>query len=218
MRNQSVTRWALIGMLLTLWGCSHSGSNTSSSSSTSGGNATSASTPPAPPVEIPADTTLTITLDQNIGTKTNSSGDTFDASLAEPVTVDGNTVLPVGTKVRGTVVEAQAAGHLNGKAVLALSLDSITVNGQKYSIETREFEESGQGRGKRTAIGGGGGAAFGAIVGALAGGGKGAAIGALAGGGAGTAGAGFTGKRDISLPAETRLHFKLTKPVSISQP
>ncbi len=123
----------------------------------------------------------------------------------------------MGTKVRGTVVEAQAAGHLKGEAVLAPTLDSITVNGQKYSMETRKFEESGQGRGKRTALGGGGGAAFRAIVGALAGG-KGAAIGAVAGGGAGTAGAGFTGKRDIPLPAETRLHFKLTKPVSISQP
>jgi hypothetical protein len=226
MRNRSVARWVLIGMLMTLWGCSHSGSNTSSSSNntgaTSGGNATSASTPPQapappPPVEIPAGTTLTITLDQNIGTATNNSGDSFEASLAEPVTVDGNTVLPAGTKARGTVVQAQAAGHVKGGAVLALSLDSITAGGQKYSIETREFEDTSQGRGKRTAIGGGGGAAFGAIVGALAGGGKGAAIGALAGGGAGTAGAAFTGKRDISLPAETRLHFKLTKPVSISQ-
>ncbi|MGC1170510.1 MAG: hypothetical protein WA886_16525, partial [Candidatus Acidiferrales bacterium] len=74
----------------------------------------------------------------------------------------------------------------------------------------------GQGRGKRTAIGAGGGAAFGLIVGALAGGGKGAAIGALAGGGAGAAGAGFTGKKDIVLPAETRLHFKLAQPVSIA--
>ena len=66
-------------------------------------------------------------------------------------------------------------------------------------------------------MGAGGGAAVGAIVGALAGGGKGAAIGALAGGGAGTAGAAFTGKRDITLPAETRVQFKLTKSLSISQ-
>jgi len=126
-------------------------------------------------------------------------------------------VLPQGTKAVGTVVQAQAAGHVKGGAVLALTLDSLTVNETKYSIETSESEEAGKGRGKRTAIGGGGGAAFGAIVGALAGGGKGAAIGALAGGGAGAAGAAYTGKRDITIPAETRLHFKLRQPLSISQ-
>lgn len=159
---------------------------------------------------------LTVTLDQDIGTKTNNSGDSFAASLAEPITVEGNTVLPAGTRAHGTIVQAQSAGHVKGGAILALTLDSITVHGQRYSIATREFEETGKGRGKRTAIGGGGGAAFGAIVGAIAGGGKGAAIGALAGGGAGTAGAAFTGKRDISLPAETRLHFKLAEPLSIN--
>lgn len=160
---------------------------------------------------------LTVTLDQNISTTTNNSGDAFAASLAEPVTIQGQHVLPSGTKAHGTITQAQAAGHVKGGAILALTLDSITVNGTKYSLETSEFEQAGKGRGTRTAVGGGGAAAFGAIVGALAGGGKGAAIGALAGGGAGTAGAAFTGKRDISLPAETRLHFKLTKAVSISQ-
>jgi hypothetical protein len=56
--------------------------------------------------------------------------------------------------------------------MLALTLDQITLNGQPYSIQTSEFEETIKGRGKRTAIGAGGGAAFGAIVGGLAGGGK----------------------------------------------
>jgi hypothetical protein len=220
MRNQSLARWVLIGMLLALWGCSHSASNTPASSTSSNGaprgtNSAGSSPPaptpppapvPAPPIAIPAGTTLTVTLNQGISTKTNSSGDSFAASLAEPATIDGNTVLLTGTRAHGIVVQAQAAGHLKGGAVQALTLDSITINGQKYSIEPKEFEESGEGRGKQTAIGGGGGAAFGAIVGALAGGGKGAAIGALAGGGAGTTGTAFTGKRDISLPAETRLH------------
>jgi len=91
------------------------------------------------------------------------------------------------------------------------------VHGKTYSIETDSFEEVGKGRGKRTAVGAGGGAAFGAIVGALAGGGKGAAIGAVAGGGAGTAGTALTGNRDITIPAETRLHFKLRKSLRIQQ-
>jgi len=128
------------------------------------------------------------------------------------------TVLPTGTRAKGTVVQADSAGRVKGGAVLALTLDSITVNGQSYSIQTSEFEETIKGRGKRTAIGAGGGAAFGAIVGGLAGGGKGAAIGALAGGGAGTAGTAFTGKRDITITAETRLHFKLREPLTVQPP
>lgn len=218
MRNQVIARWIAAGVLLALCGCSKSGTSPSgtTSGSSAGGSAASAPAPP-PPIEIPAGTTLTVTLDQSISTKTNNTGDNFAVSLAEPVTIGGSEVLPAGTKARGTIVQAQAAGRVKGGAVLALTLDSITVSGTKYSIETAEFEETGKGRGTRTAVGGGGGAAFGAIVGALAGGGKGAAIGALAGGGAGTAGAAYTGKRDISLPAETRLHFKLTKPLTISQ-
>jgi hypothetical protein len=237
MRNQKMVRGLAAVALLALSGCSHSNApspatsnsgSTSSPSPSSSSSSPSASTdntaaPPAPapapppPIVIPAGKVLTVTVDQDISTKTNSSGDAFSASLAEPVTVDGQTVLPVGTRATGTVVEAQAAGQVKGGALLELALDSVQLNGQKFSIDTSEFEQAGKGRGKRTAIGGGGGAAFGAIVGALAGGGKGAAIGALAGGGAGTAGAAYTGQRDIAIPAETRLHFKLKNSISIPQ-
>jgi|SRR5579863_5915389 len=219
MRNQTIARWLAVSVVLMLFGCNRSGPSSNSTNSNGNPASNAAQTPPpppAPPVVIPAGTLLAVTLDETISTKTNNSGDRFAASLAEPVTLDGNQVIPAGTKAVGTVVQAQAAGHVKGGAILALTLDSLTLNGAKYSIETREFEEVGKGRGKRTAIGGGGGAAFGAIVGALAGGGKGAAIGAVAGGGAGTAGAAYTGKRDITLPAESRLHFKLAQPLTIN--
>lgn len=199
---------------------SSAASSSGSSSSPAPNNAsnTPAAAPaPPPPLVVPAGRTLTVTVDQDVSTKTNSSGDSFAASLAEPVTVDGKTAFPSGAHVTGTIVEAQSAGHIKGGAVLTLTLDSVRVDGQKFSVHTSDFEESGRGRGKRTAIGGGGGAAFGAIIGAIAGGGKGAALGALAGGGAGTAGAAFTGKRDITIPAETRLHFKLKDSISIPQ-
>ena len=180
--------------------------------------ATPAPSAPEPaPIVIPRGTVLTVTIDQSVSTKENSAGDRFAASLAEPLTVDGAEVLPSGTRASGTVTQAQSAGHLKGGAILELTLDSVTVHGRKYSIETNSFEEEGKGRGKRTAEGAGGGAAFGAIIGALAGGGKGAAIGAVAGGGAGTAGTAFTGKRDFTVPAETRLHFKLVKSLRISR-
>ena len=198
----------------------NSSSSSSSPNQATGNAAQSAPAPtpppPPPPVVIPAGAVLTVTLDQTVNSKTASNGDSFVASLAEPVTVGGSVVLPPATKVTGTIVRAQSAGRFKGNALLQLTLDSLKVNGTPYSIQTTEFEDAGKGRGKRTAIGAGGGAAFGAIVGALAGGGKGAAIGALAGGGAGTAGAAFTGKKDIVLPAETRLHFKLAQPLSIT--
>src|SRR5579862_6010840 len=242
MRTGAAVRWLVIGVVLAVGGCNKSNPN-SNSGNTSGapaanapaGNSSAANSPasgapaannaqsqpappPAPPpAVIPAGTLLTVTIDQTVSSKTNNNGDSFAASLAAPISVDGVTVLPTGTRAKGTVVQADSAGRVKGGAVLALTLDSITVNGQPYSIQTSEFEETIKGRGKRTAIGAGGGA-FGAIVGGLAGGGKGAAIGALAGGGAGTAGTAFTGKRDITIPAETRLHFKLTAPLTVQPP
>jgi hypothetical protein len=237
MRTGTAVRWLAVGVLLTVGGCNKSNPNSNSGNASGGatantpaGNSSAANSPasgapaanttpsqPAapPPVVIDAGTLLTVTIDQTVSSKTNNNGDPFAASLAAPISVGGVTVLPTGTRAKGTVVQADSAGRVKGGAVLALTLDSITVNGQPYSIQTSEFEETIKGRGKRTAIGAGGGAAFGAIVGGLAGGGKGLAIGALAGGGAGTAGAAFTGKRDITIPAETRLHFKLTAPVTI---
>ena len=234
MRTRPIGQWLALVVLLILAGCSQTGTP-SSSSAPGSSDATSATNPaggnsgptqssnsvpaqapaPAPPVVIVPGTVLTVTIDQSISTKENSPGDRFAASLAEPVTVDGDEVLPAGTKASGTVTQAESAGRVKGSAVLALTIDSITVHGKKYSVETNSFEEAGKGRGKRTAIGAGGGAAFGAIVGALAGGGKGAAIGALAGGGAGTAGTAFTGKRDFTIPAETRLHFKLVRSLKV---
>src|SRR6202451_3585138 len=239
MRTTTVTRFlplSLLSLLLAVAGCGSKpaatpeSSNSASPSSPSGSNSASngASTnapaapapaplppPPPPPIVIPAGTTITVTLDQTVNSQTANNGDPFAASLAVPVTSGTLVVLPVGTKVGGTVVTAQSAGKFKGNALLQLVIDSVRINGTRYPMQTNEFEDVGKGRGKRTAVGAGGGAAFGAIVGALAGGGKGAAIGALAGGGAGTAGAAFTGKKDIVLPAETAVSFRLRTPLSV---
>jgi hypothetical protein len=113
------------------------------------------------------------------------------------------------------VTVAKSAGKFKGNAELGVTLASVTVNGETYPVKTTSVTEAGKGRGKRTAIGAGGGAAVGAIIGAIAGGGKGAAIGAGAGAGAGTAGAAFTGNRDITIAPETKLRFKLKEPLEI---
>jgi hypothetical protein len=131
--------------------------------------------------------------------------------------IQGKTVIPTSASAIGTVVEAQPRGKFKGEGKLTLALKSIVIKGSEYPIQTETWGTSQKGKGKRTAGAVGGGAAGGALIGGLAGGGKGAAIGAIVGAGAGTAAAGLTGNKDIELPAESSLTFKLTSPLTIKQ-
>jgi len=167
------------------------------------------------PVTLPEGTVLTVRLNETVSSKKNSAGDRFTATVAEPVEMDGKVVIPKGASVTGTVTDAKSLGKIKGSATLRLVLDSVTINDSKYDIRTSAVARHEKGKGKRTAEFGGGGAGAGALIGALAGGGKGAGIGALVGGGAGVAGGAFTGNKDIVLPAETMLSFKLLQPVEV---
>ncbi len=191
------------------------GDNTSNAS---GGSAESKSKskPEAPKsVVLPAGTALTVRLGQAVGSKISQPGQSFSATLMEAVQVNGKDVIPAGANATGTVVDAKPLGRFKGGASLQVKLVSINVNGTDQPVETSSVVRSEKGKGKRTAVLAGGGAGVGALIGGLAGGGKGAAIGALAGGGAGTAGAAFTGNKDIVLPAESALSFKLEQPLEI---
>jgi hypothetical protein len=174
--------------------------------------------PEPPPVVVPADTRITVVLDQTISSKTANAGDNFSATVSAPVSVDGMVAIPKGAHVSGVVNEAKSAGRFKGGASLDITLTSVTVRDRDYPIDTSVRDLKSKGKGKRTAglIGGGGGG--GALIGGLAGGGKGALIGALIGAGAGTAGSAFTGKADIVLTAETPLTFRLHQPVEIKVP
>jgi hypothetical protein len=167
------------------------------------------------PVVLPAGTVLTVRLGDAVGSKISQPGQAFSAALAEPVQVDGREVIPAGATASGVVVDAAPLGRFKGGARLQLKLVSIRVKGSDKAIETSSVVRTEKGKGKRTAVLAGGGAAVGALIGGLAGGGKGAAIGALAGGGAGTGGAAFTGNKDIVLPAESALSFKLEQPLEV---
>lgn len=184
----------------------------------SGGNASGnpgATRQAAEPVVIPAGKMITVRLSQSLNSKENHAGDSFSGSLAEPVEVEGRTVIPRGAAAHGTVVEAQAMGHFKGGALLQLQLTSISINGERRPVETQIWSRTLKGKGKRTAVLAGGGAGVGALIGGLAGGGKGAAIGALAGGGAGTAGAAYTGNKEIQLAAESAVQFKLKQSIHL---
>ncbi len=159
---------------------------------------------------VPSGATLTVRLGETLSSKDSQPGQTFTASLVNPVEVEGKPAIPAGATATGTVVAAHAAGKFKGASLLEIRLDSVTVGGKPYAIQTSAVEREQKGKGKRSAAMIGGGAGAGALIGALAGGGKGAAIGALVGGGAGTAGAAYTGKADVTLPAESALSFRLT--------
>ena len=154
-------------------------------------------------------------LASTVGSKTSNTGDRFNATIATPVGSDGKVVLPKGAEVQGKIAQAVPQGRFKGGASLSLALESVTIGGDAYDIKTNSVSRYQKGKGKRTAAMIGGGAGGGALIGGLAGGGKGALIGALLGGGAGTAGAAYTGEKEIVLPAESMLSFKLTEPLII---
>jgi len=170
-------------------------------------------TPTPKPVVIPAGTEVSVRTTAPITTGESQTKQQFEASLSKPIMVGNTVVVPKGAPVSGTIPQSKSAGRIQGEGNLTLVLTSMTVKGKPYQVSTKPMSLTSKGRGKRSAlmIGGGGGA--GALIGGLAGGGKGAAIGALAGAGAGTAGATLTGKRDVTIPAETFLNFTLKQPL-----
>ena len=188
---------------------------TAGSKSASGKSA--ASKPVPQTITIPVGTVITVRLGETLSSKESSAGQSFSATVAEPVAVDGKTVIEKGAAARGTVVDAKSMGHFKGGALLEVRLSSVTINGKETSVDTGMVARSVKGKGKRSAGFIGGGAGAGALIGALAGGGKGAAIGAAAGAGAGTAGAAFTGNKEIVLPAEQPLTFKLKQAIEVRE-
>jgi BON domain len=167
--------------------------------------------PPPQPIVVPSGTALTVTVDQALSSKTSQTGQTFLATLARPVTVEGTTAIPKGSSVTGTVITAKQKGKIKGEGELSLTLTGITIRGQNYEIHTGSLDSTVKGKGKRTAVTTGGGAAGGALIGGLAGGGKGAGIGALVGAAGGLVGGALTGNKQIEIPAETALTFTLSK-------
>ena len=168
-------------------------------------------------ITLPAGTMITVRLGETLSSKSSQAGQGFSATVAQPVQVEGNVVIPSGSTAHGTVVAAHPLGKFKGGALLQVRLTSVNINGADTTVQTAAVARSLKGKGKRSVVMAGGGAGLGALIGGLAGGGKGAAIGALAGGGAGTAGAAFTGNKDIVLPAETALSFKLTQPLEVKK-
>lgn len=175
--------------------------------------------PPRPVIRqltLDPGTEVPIRMTDALDTKTAQPNDVFRGSIAQDVMVNGVVAIPRGSPVLGRVVDVREAAHFKGNAFLSIQLTQVTVRGQKIGLDTDTYSQEGVARGKNTAEKAGGGAVLGAVIGALAGGGKGAAIGALAGGGAGAGVNAVTRGKQIQIPSETVLSFRLQSPVSVT--
>lgn len=223
MRPRASLALLVISLLIVSAACSKpsneqtaNSANTSDTNGPASGASERAAKPAArQPLVVPAGSTITVRLGEAVGSKISSPGQSFSATVSTPVTVNGVTVIPEGANATGTVVDAKPLGRFKGGAVLQIKLTSVTVNGNERQIQTSAMTRTVQGKGKRTAVLTGGGAAAGALIGGLIGGGKGAAIGAVSGAGAGGAGSAFTGNKDIVLPAESAVSFKLEEALEV---
>jgi hypothetical protein len=164
-------------------------------------------------VTVPVGTMIMIRTIDAVDSDRNQVGDRFQASLDQPLIVNGTTVVPKGADVYGRLTQAKEAGKIAGRSELKLELTGIVVNGQTIPLVTGDYSVSGGSRGASTAKRVGGGAAIGAAIGAIAGGGKGAAIGAGVGAGAGTAVQVMTKGEQVHVPSETLLEFSLRQEV-----
>jgi hypothetical protein len=173
--------------------------------------------PPAPraAVELPAGTNLVVRMIDGVDSEVNRVGQTFAASMDQPVTLGGETIIPRGADVVVKLVDAKESGKLTGRAELTLDLMSVKVNGKVVDINTQSVSRESDSRGQRTAKVAGGTAAVGAIIGAIAGGGKGAVIGGGAGAAAGAGAEEVTKGQRVKVPSETRLTFVLDTAISI---
>jgi hypothetical protein len=165
--------------------------------------------------EVPAGTVVVVRMIDDVDSERDRVGQTFRASLDEPVMIDGRELIPRGVDVSAKLVDDQQSGRLTGRTELTMDLVSITAGGKTYDIATGEVTTASESRTGRTAKVVGGTAALGAIIGAIAGGGKGAAIGAAGGAAAGGAVQILTKGQKVKIPAETRLSFTLQQPVRL---
>jgi len=166
-------------------------------------------------IELPAGTPLVVRMIESVDSQVNRTGQTFRASLDEPVLINGETAIPRGADVTVKLVDDKESGKITGKTVLTLDLVSVMVQGRWVDINTQAVQQASAGRGAKSGKVIGGTAALGAIIGAIAGGGRGAAIGAGAGAAAGTGAEVMTKGQRVKIPTETRLTFNLEYPIKL---
>ncbi len=164
-------------------------------------------------------TLVTVRIGETLSVQKNLTGDTFFATLDQPLVAGGFVIAEKGARVEGKIVEVDKAGRMSGTARISLELTQVnTSDGQRLHLQTSTYSKDGVDRNRNNdAAKVGGGAILGAVIGAAAGGGKGAGVGAAAGGAAGAGAVLISGGRNITIPVETQLSFRIEKPVVITE-
>ena len=178
--------------------------------------AAAAPAPARTTVTVPSGTAINVRLTQAIDVDTSAAGQTFKATVDDPVMIDGSIVIPRGASAVLQAAKVQQSGKMKGSDAISLKINSIGFGGTSYDVVAAYVETKSAGEGKKTARKIGGGAGLGAIVGGIAGGGEGAAIGAAVGGVTGAI-VSSGGESHLKLPAETRLTFQLTAAVNVTR-
>jgi hypothetical protein len=204
-------------------------SNQSNTASQGSINRTSTATAPRPrpdraaiqttTFQIPAGTQVSVRNDETIDSSKAAEGQTYAAEVTDDVRdANGAVVIPRGANAQLVIKSVSSGGRIRGASDLVVDLQSVSVDGQQYSVSATDFEKQGSegvGANKRTAEYAGGGAALGAVIGAIAGQGKGAILGGASGAGAGALTEILTKGGSVKVPAETVMTFKLDKSVRI---
>lgn len=182
-----------------------------------GSAASSVPTPtpaPADPYTVPHGTVLVVRMIDSVDSDVNKPGETFRATLEEPIAVGENILAPKDTPVAVQLVHVKQSGQLRGEEEIALQLRSITVNSKTYSLASEFAEVASEGKGKESAKVIGTTAGIGALIGVIVGGKKGAAVGAAAGAGVGVVVQSVRGKQ-VRIPSEAVLSFALEESVTL---
>src|SRR5258708_5884928 len=158
-------------------------------------------------LEIPSGTTIRVRMIDKLSSEQTQMGDTFHGTLDEPIEVNGKQLYPKGADVIGRVTNVHPTGRVSEPGELDLGLNTVSSGTVAASIHVEPLVLKGESHSKSNDTKIGGGAALGAVIGAIAGGGKGAPIDTLSGGAAGTGAAAATGQKPPTVESEAVLTF-----------
>ena len=169
-------------------------------------------------LEVPAGSELVVRTVETIDSRHVGADQTFSAIVEQGVTnASGRVIIPERSSAQ-LIIRQMSSGGATASPEMILDVQSISIDGRRYRISTTDLVlkgDTGFGKNKRTAEAIGGGAALGTLIGAIAGGGKGAAIGGLVGAAGGAGAQLLTRGRDVQVPSETVLTFRLDRPVTL---
>ncbi len=166
-------------------------------------------------ITIPDNTVMDVTLDTALASDTSRVEQRVDGTLASAVVIDGVTVIPAGSALRGHVTHVDESDKIKGRAELGFRFTTLTLGSVTYDIDSKPLSYVAEGSKKDDAVKIGVGAAAGAVIGAITGGKKGAAIGTAVGAGAGTGVVLATDGKEIRLAEGRKLSVSLSNPLTI---